>query len=697
MELTQSSRLVRMTAGPLGPDEVVVTSFAGREDMSRPFGFSIDFICTRLDLKPRDLIGIDLGLELDRRDRQAQPLTPRYFHGYVSRFAAGDIVCKDADLHKYRKYRVEIVPWLWFLNHTARCYLFFPERDEKSIYEVIEAVVNRAQSDLHIEPAADLRGIADLRNRRVRHCVQYRETDFNFLSRTLERYGVFYYFRFEEGKHTLVLEMKKNYPPCEEEEVVYPRVSGGQPTGDHVTQWRHDYEFVSGKWSHTDYDYEKPSTPLIVSAPRLPSVDLAVSDAYEVYDYPGGYLQKSEGEIDARVRQEERELPHNTIEGASTCRTFTAGHKFKLMTHQGEDTASEYGKSYVLTGVEHDAQQPADDPGGTGAATYSNRFTCILDSVQYRPLRRTPWPVIAGVQTAVVVGPPGSEIHEGKYGQVKVQFHWDREGKRDGNSSCWVRVSSPWAGKGWGSVATPRTGQEVVVQFLEGDPDKPLIVGNVYNEDNKPPHTGVVSGLKSNTHKGEGNNLMTMDDSTGKEKITIHAQYNMDTTVLNDQTNTVNGKMTEEITKDTKITIVTGNLEHKVNTGTASYYVKGATTQQFDNIWESKVTGKVSIKSNADIDIDSDTKITLVTGSSKLVMLANGEIALTGTKITVAGNDDVGIASARINIAGSCEAKLATGSQNIITDTKQTLIGGATIISKAQGVHEVVGAPVKIN
>jgi type VI secretion system secreted protein VgrG len=325
--------------------------------------------------------------------------------------------------------------------------------------------------------------------------------------------------------------------------------------------------------------------------------------------------------------------------------------------------------------------------------------------VQYRPVRRTPWPVIPGVQTAVVVGPPGSEIHEGKYGQVKVQFHWDREGRRDGNSSCWVRVSSPWAGKGWGAVTTPRTGQEVVVQFLEGDPDRPLIIGNVYNEDNKPPHTGVVSGLKSNTHKGQGNNAMTMDDTAGKEKITIHAQYNMDTTVGHDQTNTVSGKMTEEIDKDTKITVKTGNLTHAVNTGTASYYVKGATTQKLENVWESKVTGKVLIKSKSDITIDSDTKITIVTGSSKLEMDKGGNISLSGVHITVTaatitatGAELVKIdGTTKTLVTGGSEAKFGTGAQNIITNTAKTAISGAAINASAVGMHEITGAVVKIN
>ena len=220
MPLNQSRRLIRMTKGPLGPDEVVVTSFSGREAISRPFDFEIEFISTRLDLRPGAIIGKELTIELDRRDKDSGPLAPRYVHGYVNRFAAGEVVFKDPGEHKYRHYRAGLVPWLWFLTKAARCYLFFPEKEDKSIFEVIEAVFDRAKSDLHVNPVSDLKGIGDLRSRKVKHCVQYRETDFNFVSRTMEQYGVFYYFKFEDGKHTL--------GTGHEEELPRMRGSGGE-------------------------------------------------------------------------------------------------------------------------------------------------------------------------------------------------------------------------------------------------------------------------------------------------------------------------------------------------------------------------------------------------------------------------------------------------------------------------------------
>jgi type VI secretion system secreted protein VgrG len=423
----------------------------------------------------------------------------------------------------------------------------------------------------------------------------------------------------------------------------------------------------------------------------LPAVDLPLSDRYEVYDYPGGYAVKAEGDIDARVRQEERELPHNSVTGASTCRTFTAGHKFKLAGHPDEEVASEHGKSYVLTSVQHAASQPSDATGDLTSASYSNRFTCILDTVQYRPERRTPWPVIAGVQTAVVVGPPGAEIHDGKYGQVKVQFHWDREGKRDGNSSCWVRVSSPWAGKGWGAVTTPRVGQEVVVEFLEGDPDQPLIIGNVFNEDNKPPHTGVVSGLKSNTHKGSGYNAMTMDDTAGKEKITIHAQYDMGTTVLHDQTNTVNNDFTETIKKNATITVTEGNYSHDVKTGTAIYHVKGALQEDYDDSQKTTVKNAIDYKSTAGpINITSDvahiamkaaTFISFECGKSKIKLDSEGNISIEGVVIGAKGETSVTIKGGTVD--SIADSKHQTKGQIVISDgsASNTIKGGMVMLN----------------
>jgi type VI secretion system secreted protein VgrG len=346
----------------------------------------------------------------------------------------------------------------------------------------------------------------------------------------------------------------------------------------------------------------------------------------------------------------------------------------------------------------------AGDFGSAGSQAseyFSCSFTCIDCQTAFRPARTTPKPLIQGPQTAIVVGPAGEEIHTDAQARVKVQFHWDRYGKADENSSCWVRVSQPWAGKGWGSMATPRIGQEVIIEFLEGDPDRPIITGRVYNADNAPPYAGgqgVVSGLKSNTHKGSGYNEMSMDDTAGKEKITIHAQYDMGTMVKHDQTNTVDGKFTEIIDKDTAITIKTGKFEHKVNTGTADYYVKAAMTEKFDDTWTSTTKNKITIKSATnEILVDAKTKITLQTGDSLLEMVSDGTITISGKKIFITGKDQVRVSGDKIDVGGGSEAKLGVGSQNIVCNASKTAVSGAAINSSAVGMHEIAGAVVKIN
>ena len=510
-----------MTKGPFGPDEVAMTSFSGREEISRLFNFRLEFISTELDLKPGKIVGKEVNIEIDRRDTDGKPLTPRTFHGYINRFAAGPVALEETGKYKYRHYRAEMVPWLWFLTQTSRCFLFFPEKEDKTIFEVVQAVFDRTKSDLHVDPVNDLNGISDLKKRKVKHCVQYRESDFNFVSRTLEHYGAFYYFKFEDGKHTLVVDMKKNYPKCEEAEVSYPGLTGSHTPVDHITDWQHDYEFVSGKWTHTDYNFEKPSTSLKADAPKLPAIDLAQNDKYEIYDYPGEYSEKSDGQSDAKIRQEEEEVQHNVVNGTSLCRTFTPGHKFKLMNHPDEDAVSEHKISYVLTSVEHTASQPGADTGLQGHSEYTNRFTCIPESVQFRPARITPKPVISGVQTAVVVGP--EEIHTDKYGRVKVQFHWDREGKKDGNSSAWIRVSQNWGGKEWGGMFIPHFGQEVIVEFLEGDPDQPIVTGRVYNAEQVVPLPLPAEKTKS-IIRDYGNNQLIMEGKPGEQFIHLQQE-----------------------------------------------------------------------------------------------------------------------------------------------------------------------------
>jgi type VI secretion system secreted protein VgrG len=461
---------------------------------------------------------------------------------------------------------------------------------------------------------------------------------------------------------------------------------------DTVFSWRVDQEIRPGKYALTDYNFRTPSNSLLVEVSS--KIRQGGNDHFEVFDFPGEYDTRDEGEAYVGARMEEEELPHATAAGESNCRSFVPGFRFDL----SESDRDDQNGTYVLTSVTHTAFE-AGSFSETGETSYNNFFSCIPVAVPFRPPRTTPRPLVQGSQTAIVVGPKGDEIFTDKFGRVKVRFHWDRDTKRPPEEkSCWIRVSHPWAGKGWGSVSIPRIGQEVIVDFLEGDPDQPIITGRVYNAEQMPPYGlpagGVVSGLKSNSTKGGGGyNEMSMDDTKGKEKITIHAQYDMSTTVEHDDTQHIvtgnrkididTGTHTEKIKGNTSITIVTGNHSLDVQTGTHTHHVKGKVIENYDATQDTTVTGNIKTKSKtATITVDAAEEIFLHCGLSTLSMKKDGTIKMSGENIEITGGNTV---------------KSGVGHQNVICNTQKVETSGAAINSSAVGMHEITGALVKIN
>jgi type VI secretion system secreted protein VgrG len=500
------NRLLAVTS-TLGTDVLLLAGFAGREEMSRLFTYDLDLLSENEAIPAKDIVGKPVGWTVAHMDDE-----PRAFHGIVKRFVAG-----ARKYRQYRGYRAEVVPWPWFLTRTADCKIF----QGKTAPEIIELVFKDfGFSDYQLNTSRSY-------EKRI-YCVQYRETAFNFVSRLMEEEGMFYFFLHEEGKHTLVIgDRISHYKNCKEATVVY---APGTITQNHISSWDHAYEFRSGKWAFTDYNFETPSSKLLATTNTL--VDLPSIDKYELYDYPGLYQVKGDGDGDAKLRMEEEECPHNVAQGASQCVTFTPGHKFTL---DGHDIDVENGE-YVITSVEHSASDSSYGSGG-GGSDYNNTFSCMPSKVVFRPLRSTRKPFVQGPQTAVVVGPKGEEIYTDKYGRVKVHFHWDRYDKSDENSSCWIRVSENWAGNKWGIVFNPRIGQEVVVDFLEGDPDRPLITGRVYNAEQMPPYELPTHQSKSviktrSTKEGTPDefNELYFEDKKGEELIYFHAQKNRTTT-----------------------------------------------------------------------------------------------------------------------------------------------------------------------
>ncbi len=507
-----AKRLLELIPSGLFGDKAIITSLSGREEISQPYEFSLTIASPKNKLKPEEIIGQPLAVKIDRGDEE-----PRFVHGYISHMWAGDYSqTKDDKSAPSRMYRVRLVPWLWFMTRAARCFVYLPEKLEKSIQDVIDELFKRVKSYGHVQTWNEAGAASILKARKVEHCVQYRETDFNFLTRTLEQYGVYYYFKHEEGRHTLVLSDQPSYPEAVESKVEYHPSTGGAMAIDAISSWEHAYEFVSGKYEQTEYDFKQPSSNLKVNAAKHSSIPLSNNSGYELFDYPGEYIQRDDGEKEVIRRMEEEESRFNAVQGSSFCKTFSPGHTFKLTKHHS--CKDEEGKNYLITAVTHSAGQPGPFSGQGAEAHYSNQFTCIPKETQYRPPRKTPRPYLPSVQSAVVVGPAGEEIYTDEFGRVKVQFHWDREGKRDENTSCWMRVSQHWAGQGWGSMHIPHVGHEVIVAFLEGDLDRPLVIGRAFNQEQNVPMPLPAEKTRS-VLRDYGGNETVMEGAQGKQFI----------------------------------------------------------------------------------------------------------------------------------------------------------------------------------
>jgi type VI secretion system secreted protein VgrG len=523
------------------------------------------------------------------------------------------------------------------------------------------------------------RGFGDFRNslqgdfEQREYCVQYRETDFNFVSRLMEQYGIYYFFEHEKNKHTLVMGNKPSvHKPCPSQSKARVDFTSGVYLKDEdlVGSWNLEQELRPGKYALTDYNFETPGTSLISNDETIFKV--GGNDKYEVFDYPGEYTKKAEGESRTKIRMQEEETIHLIGVGAGSCRTFASGYRFDLSGHSRADQ----NQTYLLTEVQHSATVGGSYMGAGSESDehYSNHFKCIPYSVPFRPQRNTPRPFVQGPQTAVVTGKSGEEIWTDKYGRVKVQFFWDREGKKDEKSSCWVRVSQPWAGKNWGSINIPRMGQEVIVDFLEGDPDRPLITGRVYNDEQMPPYkladNQTRTTFMSRSTKGGGSsnyNELRFEDKKGDEQIFMNAEKDMDwrvekesreyvganrhmivassqfEKVAGDKQSQVSGKFLEKIAGDTSIQIGAKRMEQVGSDESIS--IGGNRKEQVTNN-ESITIGqdqKTAVGQNVSItvgqsrnaqiganDVVSATQAVYITGGMNVVIQAGMQLSLVG-------------------------------------------------------------------
>ena len=514
------ARIFELTT-PLGADTLLFRSMHGREELGRLSEFEISAVSTRADIGPGDLLGKSVTVKVELRSSGGY----RYFNGYVTRFSQGGMV------GRYYQYSLTVAPWHWFLTRTTDCRIF----QEKTVPEIIKEVF----ADHPVAVFED--GLTDKYVKRE-YCVQYRETDLAFVSRLMEEEGIYSYLDHGDGRHVLKLvDSYSGHKALENKATIsyYAPHEQSHSDEEYISAWTFVQSIQPGAVALDDYDFTKPKADLAVKAKLVEPHEHA---DYEVFDYPGEYRETGNGDQYVRVRIDELHAEFDQAEAECNVREISVGHLFSLTNAPRRDQEREY----LIVSAAYNLRDNAYESALTASADYSCSFTVLQSRQQFRPARATRRPTVRGPQTAVVVGPAGEEIWCDKYGRVKVQFHWDRYGKKNENSSCWIRVSHQWAGGAWGVIALPRIGQEVIVDFLEGDPDQPIITGRVYNADQMPPYAlpgnKTQTGIKSRSSMGGGAanfNEIRLEDKKGSEQLYIHAEKNQDIEVENDETHWV--------------------------------------------------------------------------------------------------------------------------------------------------------------
>ena len=602
MLFTQSTRLAQISS-PLGPDVLLLKNMGGGEELGRLFDYELQLTSNDAAIDLNQLLGKPMSLSLQLSDGGE-----RHFHGIVSRCS------QNVDLGQFASYQVTLRPWLWLLSRTSDCRIF----QNLSIPQIIKQVFR----DLGF---SDFEDALSQPYREWEYCVQYRENSFDFVSRLMEQEGIYYFFRHEKDRHVLVLADAygaHSTVPGYDSVPYYPR-DEQQRERDHIFDWHLAQEVQPGSLELNDYDFQRPSARIDVRS-AMPRPHTAGD--YPLYDYPGTYVQSQDGEHYARTRIEALQSLHERVELSGNARGLGAGHLFSLSGFSRQDQNREYlivGARYYIV------QESLESGGGGGGAQFESGLTCIDAQQSFRPLADTHRPVVKGPQTAIVVGPSGEEIWTDQFGRVKVHFYWDRHDQSNENSSCWIRVSQAWAGKNWGSMQIPRIGQEVIVSFLEGDPDRPIITGRVYNAEQSVPYdlpaNATQSGMKSRSSKGgtpANFNEIRMEDKKGLEQLYIHAERNQDIVVEVDESHSVGHDRNKSVGRDETVTIGSTRLRA---VGELDILVVGG--KKTDSISQSYV-------------IEVGENLRLVCGESVLELNASGQINLTGKQISFYASGD---------------------------------------------------------
>ena len=600
-----------LTLHEYGEDDLLIAEMAGHEAMSQLFEFRLRLLSSRDDIDPRRIIGKPAILRIEAWDTRHMG-GERHWNGVVSRFQRTGRA-SSAEGEDLYAYECDIVPWFWFMTQHEDCRIF----QGKTVREIIEAIFEEFdysdfRFDLHEDhPTLD-------------YCTQYHETTFDFISRLVEREGIHYYFRHddaEESRHLLVFTDHNRGNPALEPSTLPFHHEGTAEDYDAIRTLALDQQMRTRKVTLGDWDFERKrllreNTPTVLS--------IGADRDLERYRYPGAFVDPEVGKYRSRVLMEAEEAGHMRFRGDSQVRTLAPGHTFTLEDHPFD----EFNIEYMVLSVWHHGR---NNLGNDGAAEYGNEFTLHPHAVTWRAPLSTPKGLVRGPQTALVTGPAGEELHVDQHGRIKVQFHWDRQGQYDDHSSCWVRVAQAWAGNGYGTMFIPRVGMEVVVDFLEGDPDQPLVTGCVYNGINKPPYDlpahATRSTIKTLSSKGGGGtNELRFEDKKGSEEVFLQAQKALNVQVKANEHHQIGGSLDLKVGDYRKTTIEANDHLHvKGDQGIA---VQGQmTVAVVDGPLEFQSGSEAKLLSKAKMEIASKQEIA-IHGGTQLVMEANGLISL---------------------------------------------------------------------
>jgi type VI secretion system secreted protein VgrG len=678
-EITQENRLLAVTT-PAGEDVLLLNRLSGEEEISRPFRFVLDLVADVKSgypgqVKPHDLVGQPFTIRIDLEGGD-----DKYINGICESFSTGS---QDDE---FAHYTATLVPWFSLLSLTSNCWIF----SKLTVPDIIQQVVSKCGFDLQFK--------ANLTKSYTEwdYCVQYRETDFAFLSRIMEAEGIYYYFEHEDGKHTMVVaDATSCYMALPiQSSFAYSPVTGVTELQDTIRVWSVEETIHPGKWTTRDYHHEMPANQLQVT--EVSNVVCAEGKKFEIFDYPGDYAKKfnepekrigsvqPEGDKLATLRVEEQEANRVVVSGESRCRAFTSGYKISV-------TGGTAAGSYLLTAVTHHVYQyPAYRNRDAVETAYENAFECIDASVPFKRVERTPRPVVHGLQTALVIdeSPSGNteEIWPDKYGRVLVRFPWDRDAK----NACWLRVVQPWGGKSWGQQWLPRTGDEVAVAFLEGDPDCPVVVGSVYNAQNMPvftlPDNKTQSGILTHSTPGGGSsnyNMLRLEDKIGKEEIYIQAEKDWNSLIKNNETRTVKNDRTTTIHVNDSRTVETENDSIDVQQGKRTISVMGdrSETVKQGNISTTAQQGNIS---------------TTAQQGNISTTASMGNISTTASMGNISTSADMGNISTQASL-GNITIEASVGSITISGLSGVTISCGASSISMTPASISISAPMVMIN